>query len=565
MEREQFQLSLTRGVEEYAMGGGLEGASRVSRELANWQPRIVSPADVIAQDKDLADLRAGDAVQNQGMIRGAAETHKDSIVGSQYRLNARPNLRAMGRRDDTGWSNEFQEAVEGRFNLLGASTECWFDASKRNTFTGLIRMTIGQAFTFGEALGTAEWLNNQPGRPFNTAIQMIHPARLSNPNNESDTANRKSGLELDKYGAPVAAWIRSCHPGDSSQLMEDWSWKRVPIRKPWGRRQVLHVFDQETPGQPRGIASIIASLKDMHMSKRFREVTLQNAVINASYAAAIESELPKEMIFQQMGGINQVQGFNSLMESYMQMLSTFMGGSKNVRIDGSTIPVLMPGTKLNLTPIGTPGGVGTDFEVSMLRHIAASLGMSYEEFSRDWTKTNYSSARAGMSQTEKHMKARKKTYADTMATMIYRLWLEEEVDKGNVPLPSGVTRRTWYTDPSVQEALSAASWIGSGRGQIDELKETQAAALRISKNLSTDEAEAAKLGEDWREIYAQRAREEAVKQSLGLPNLLDDLEAQRAGVKAANESAATNNQPTGREKPEKADAQEGTDDLEGII
>lgn len=552
----QFQLTLTPGgPQEQAMGGGLEGASRFSRELMNWQPRIVSPSDVIAQDKDLADLRAGDAMQNQGMVRGAVETHKDSIVGSQYRLNARPNMRALGRKDDIGWSNEFQEAIEGRFNMLGASTECWFDAARINSFTGLIRMTIAQAFGHGEALGTAEWME-PAGRPFQTAIQMIHPTRLSNPDHTADTANLKSGQVLNKYGETEWYWIRGCHPGDSSQLLQDWQWKKVAARKPWGRRQVLHVFDQETPGQPRGISTIVASLKDMHMSKRFREVTLQNAVINASYAAAIESELPKEMIFQQMGGMNQTQGFTSMMDTYMQMISSFMGGAKNVRVDGSTIPVLMPGTKLNLTPIGTPGGVGTDFEVSMLRHIAAALGLSYEEFSRDWTKTNYSSARAGMSQTEKHMKARKKTFADCMASMIYRLWLEEEVDKGNVPLPSGINRRSWYNDPTVQEALSAATWIGSGRGQIDELKETQAAALRVNKNFSTDEAEAAKLGEDWREIYTQRAREEEVKRSLGLPNLIDDLAAQRAGVKAATQ-ADRPDQQTGNEKPAKAEHFEG--------
>lgn len=560
----QFQLSLTPGLsEDHAMGGGLEGASRFSRELLSWQPRIISPGDMIAQDKEMVDLRAVDSMQNQGMVRGAVETHKDSIVGSQYRLNARPNMRALGRKEDIGWSNEFQEAIEGRFNMLGASTECWFDAARINSFTGLIRMAVAQAFGHGEALATAEWMNKDRGRPFKTAIQMIHPSRLSNPYNTSDTATLKSGREINEYGATQYFWIRSCHPGDSTQLLENWTWKRVAARKPWGRRQVLHVFDQETPGQPRGISTIVSSLKDMHMSKRFREVTLQNAVINASYAAAIESELPKEMIFQQMGGMNQTQGFTSMMDTYMQMISSFMGGAKNVRVDGSTIPVLMPGTKLNLTPIGTPGGVGTDFEVSMLRHIAASLGLSYEEFSRDWTKTNYSSARAGMSQTEKHMKARKKTFADAMASMIYRLWLEEEVDKGNVPMPSGMNRRSWYDDPTVQEALTAATWIGSGRGQIDELKETQAAALRVGKNFSTDEAEAAKLGEDWREIYAQRAREEEEKKRLGLPNLIDDLEAQRAGVKAAKAaeaSSGSDNEVTGREKPEKAEHIDG--DLE---
>lgn len=554
----QFELSLTpHGAQ--ATGGGLEGAARVSREMLSWQPRIISPSDAVAYDKPMADLRAADSMNNQGMVRGAVETHKDSIVGSQYRLNARPNLRAAGLKEDDAWEDEFQESIEGRFNMLGASTENWFDASRVNTFTSLIRMTVAQSFGFGEALATAEWIPT-PDRPFATAIQMIHPARLSNPYGGADTANLKSGQELNKYGEAEYFNIRSTHPGDRTALLDNWKWKRVPARLPWGRRQVLYLFDQEMPGQPRGISTIVASLKDMHMSKRFREVVLQNAVINASYAASIESELPKEMIFQQMGGVNQTNGFVSMMDAYMQMIDSYMGSAGNIKVDQSTIPVLMPGTSLKLTPIGTPGGVGTDFETSMLRHIAASLGLSYEEFSRDWTKTNYSSARAGMSQTEKYMKARKKIYADSMASMIYRLWLEEEISRGNVPLPRGFTRRTWYENPTAQEALASATWIGSGRGQIDELKETQAAALRINKSLSTEENEAAKLGEDWRDVQRQRLREEKAKQAAGLPNLLDEVAAQRAKTKAANspkaKKADTDAQGT-IEKPAKAEHVEG--------
>jgi len=57
-----------------------------------------------------------------------------------------------------------------------------------------------------------------------------------------------------------------------------------------------------------------------------------------------------------------------------------------------------------LTPRArTPGGVGTDNEVSMLRHIAAGLGLSYEELARDFSKTNYSSHGPPCFVTWKHM------------------------------------------------------------------------------------------------------------------------------------------------------------------
>ena len=42
-----------------------------------------------------------------------------------------------------------------------------------------------------------------------------------------------------------------------------------------------------------------------------------------------------------------------------------------MHIDGARIPHLMPGSKLHLMPMGTPGGVGSEFEASLLRYIAA--------------------------------------------------------------------------------------------------------------------------------------------------------------------------------------------------
>jgi capsid protein len=73
-----------------------------------------------------------------------------------------------------------------------------------------------------------------------------------------------------------------------------------------------------------------------------------------------------------------------------------------------------------------------------------------------------------------------------------------------------------FYEPLMKEALSACSWIGASRGQIDELKETQAAVLRIKTGLSTLEIEASRLGLDWREIISQKAREKKMIDAAGL-------------------------------------------------
>ena len=175
----------------------------------------------------------------------------------------------------------------------------------------------------------------------------------------------------------------------------------------------------------------------------------------------------------------------------------------------------MPGTKLHMMPMGTPGGVGSEFEQSLLRYLAAGLGVSYEQLSKDYSETNYSSARAGMVETWKFMQGRKKMVAERFATLVYRLWFEEAVNAGQIEAMNGRSIPNIY-DGLNMEAFCACDWIGAGRGQIDELKETQAAILRIKNRLSTYEEEIGRMGKDWRPVFQQIAREQGVLEELDI-------------------------------------------------
>ena len=501
--------------------GALEGADKFSRETALWSPSMGSPDQVINSAKPMADARGRDTVRNSGMAYGAVALHKDSIVGAQYRLNATPHWRFLSSYSkgfDETWADEFQQIVEARFSLIADSEMCWLDAQGVNTMTGLIRLAVGVFLITGEVTGSIEWLR-QPNRPINTAFQMVNSDRLSNLYGVSDTRFLRRGIERDANGRALAYNFRM---GDLYDVYPDnlaYIWRRVPAEKPWGRKQVIHIIEQGLMDQTRGISDMVATLKNMRMTKKFAEVTLQNAVINATYAAAIESELPNDMIAATLGqtGGDTSAGLMGMYRSYMGALSEYLDAANNIRIDGAMIPHLFPGTKLNMQPAKTTGGIGTSFEESLLRHTAASLGLSYEEFSRDFSKTNYSSGKAAMGVSQKFMASRKKHVADRLASDLYSLVLEEEMSNGNVPLPRGVTRDAFYRDSGLaKEAFTRCVWIGSGSGQVDELKETQAAMLRIAGGLSTYAIEGARLGIDWRELFEQCAREQALLDKYGL-------------------------------------------------
>lgn len=492
-----------------AISGGYQGADKLSRELAMWQPPLRSADSELLNQKDVLDARSLDLQRNDGYIHGAIQNHKDSIVGGFYRLNSRPNFKYLGL--DETWADEFQEAVEDRFSLAAESTGCWFDASGRMTFSEMIRLAIGVSMFAGETLATAEWYKDVL-RPFSTAIQMIDPIRLSNPNGAMLNQEWRKGIRFDYRGRPIEYAIRQAMPGETWKYDEQYTWKIVKAAKYWGRKQVLHYFEPLRVDQSRGISDLTSILKQSKMVGKYQDIVLQNAVLNATYAAALESDMPPADAFEALGGENSQAAWA---ENYLSAIAAYTGSSKNLFIDGVKIPHLYPGTKLKLQNAGQPGGLGTGFEESLLRHLAAGLGLSYEEFSHDFTKTNYSSARAAMGETHKRLQGRKKAIADKFATDIFRLWFEEQLNAGEFAdvMPRSAPN---YYDRLNADAYTRCGWIGAPRGQIDELKETEAAMARINGGLSTHEKECARFGEDYREVFRQRRREQQMMTDMGL-------------------------------------------------
>ncbi len=512
-----------------AFGGAYDGASRFDKQISTWAPPLQSADADILPDKDLLDARSRDSMRNDAYLQGGQTIHKDSIVGSFYFLNSKPDTNVLGFKE--GWAEEFQKEVEPKFMLWAESDRAWVDAAATNNFTAMIRLAVGVYTMGGEVLATSEWLRDNM-REFKTAIQMVDCDRLATPPDQAWNPLVKAGIKKNQFGAPQSYFIKVKQHRDVGMWMgmPD-EYREVDAFKPWGRRQVIYIREQKRVDQTRAISDIVAGLKEIAITRKFRDVTLQNAVVNAMYAASIESELPSEAVFSQLGagqgsGVGEGIGGAAVDygETFLAGISEYVRAANGLKMDGVKIPHLFPGTKLQMRPAGSPGGVGQDFEQSLLRYIAATLGVSYEELSRDYTKTNYSSARAAMAGTWRFSQSRKRIVADYMANSIYKLWLEEAINQNMIAAFPASKAGMLYTNGVLNlmfEALSQADWIGAARGQIDELKETQAATLRIKFGLSTHEDELARLGKDWRKVYIQLERERKERERRGI-DLLED-------------------------------------------
>lgn len=477
---------------------------RQSREILSWTPALRSADAELLPAHKLMTARAHDTVRNFALVSGGVQAQLDNIIGSGLRLTAKPDYRVLGLSPE--WASEWARHTEARWKQWAEDIDAYCDAARRLTFSGMVGLATRSLLVTGDILATAEWLPNR-GRRYATAIQMVDPARLCNPGDATDTDLLRAGIELDPHGAPAAYHIRQALQSDAYLGANTYTWRRVPRETRWGRRQVIHVFEQERPGQTRGKTGIAAVLAKSKTLEQFQDVSLEAAIVNAMYAAVIESEFDHAQVADALGNSTESA---ALAASVLRSMAEWHD-SGTVKFDGVKVPHLYPGEKFRMVSSEHPGPAFAEFEKSVIRHLAAGMGITYEQLARDYSQTNYSGARAGMLEAWKFFSSRRHLVGQQFARQIYALWLEEAIDNGDVEIPRGAP--TFY---DAKSAWCASRWIGPAKGHIDPLKESKADALEMDRGLLTLEDACATRGVDWEDNLEQIAREKARMRELGI-------------------------------------------------
>ena len=155
---------------------------------------------------------------------------------------------------------------------------------------------------------------------------------------------------------------------------------------------------------------------------------------------------------------------------------------------------------------------------------------------------SYSAARAALLEAWRFYKSRREWLASMFCQPIYEAWLEEAVALGRIDAPG------FFDDPIVRAAYCGAVWVGDAPGQIDPLKEINAAKGRLELNLTSLSDECVAItGSDWDATIERRAREEERMQELGLVTVYAPL------------NPANLNTPAPQPKPAKPGADGGDD------
>ena len=493
---------------------------RFRQELADWYPFLGSADADFLPERETIAARIHDLARNDGWASGALQKHLDNVVGAMFTLQAEPDWRALGQTKE--WADDWSQQVESLWTSYAHDPDFHCDAKRERSMVGLFGLMYRHRILDGENLALLLWLAERQGAGrYATTLQVIDPDRLSNPYDDADREFLRGGIELGIYGEPLAYHIRKTHPGDIlgyGVVGRRFEWERVPRETSFGRRIVIHDFEPDRAGQTRGKSPLTPIVKKLKMLGTYDEAELRAAVLNAIFAAFITSPFDHEMVT----GAMQTEA----LPAYQDQRAAFHEDSR-LRLGGVRIPILFPGEDFKMNTATRPAEAYAPFEEAALRNVATAAGLSYEQLAMDWSKTNYSSARAGLLEVWKFMTARRGYFAEQGARPVYAAWLEEAIDLGDVELPPGA--------PDFQEAKAAwtrCSWTGPGRGWVDPVKEAQGAVIRMEAGISTLKRECAEQGLDWREVLAQRKRELDEMARLGLPRM-DWTQAQAAGSPAA--------------------------------
>lgn len=481
-------------------------------QLEQWAPQLKSLDAALLPNLNLGNARAEDVTRNNAFAANGVQLHIDNIVGHLFRLSYKPRWRRLGISDED--ARAFADDVEAWWMEYAEDPiGCWLDAERKRTATMMIREAIGTHTRLGEIAAAAEWIE-RPGTRMRTAVRMVSPKRIGNPDNKRDSGRLRAGVEFDQHGAARAYWVRQF--GSSGLGLGTGygnEWKRVEREAANGRLKFIHVFEPTEDGQARGANQFLTVLEQSHMLPKLQHTKLQNAIVNAMYAATIESEMGTDAAMEIIGAgeVDGTQAANNLAH-YLLAINSYRGANA-LKMNGVRVPHLWPGEKLHLQTSGNVDNGFTDLESSILRWMAAGLNVPYEPFARDYRQSTYSSARASMMEGWRYYMGRRKVIASRFATHLFVLAFEEALQRRELTLPRRATRGFY----EARAAWCNCEWIGAGRLAIDGLKEVKEAVLRIESGLSTYEKEMALMGEDYQETFAQQVREMAERKAAGLP------------------------------------------------
>lgn len=452
------------------------GASFTRKALKGMIPNSGSPTEDI--DDNLSTLRQRCRMLYMGapIAASAIRTNRTNVIGNGLQLKSTIDYITLGM--DQQRAEEWQRHTEAEFKLW-ASKKQNCDASGVNDFNGLQQLALLSWLTSGDVLGLVRYYPRERMRPYGLRIQLIEADRCRCPTTTGIFQNTASvkldnggyiydGVEVNDAGAIVAYHIANTYPhqytGEKTEFV------RIPAYgEQSGLPNVLHIMDSERCGQYRGVPYLAQIVEPLLQLRRYTEAEIMAALVQSFFTAFVKTDA---------GSMDNP--FNEVPQpEYDKDPNAYEMGP-------GTINMLEPGEDVSF---GSPTHPNTGFDAftrSLCEQMGAAIEVPADLLLKSFN-SSYSASRGALLEAWKAFRMRRVWLTNDFCRPVYEIWMTEAVALGRIEAPG------FFTDPLIRQAYLGSQWIGPSAGQLDPVKEVQAAVTAINNGLTTREAEAIKI------------------------------------------------------------------------
>jgi lambda family phage portal protein len=452
--------------------------------LSAWRPPHAHSLEQQMRERVLAQERAGDLTANDWAANSGVNAITTNAVGTGLRPQSRLDVKRLGIGREAAL--ELQSEIE----------RVWRDWTRGAHVRGLLHFEDLQFLGLRTMLRLGEMLHlpvmlDEPGRKIRLAIQDVLPSRLRTPLDRASDPSIVDGVQLGPYGAPEYYWLATPSAElsrvlDLSGLGSD-SFTRIPARV--GHRPgIFHLFRHNEDEQVRGDSVLSPGINLFRHLSDSLDNELLAQVVTASMALFIARE----------------SGSTSLPPGYARESLDEEGEPiYHERVDGGTVMYGNKDEKPYVLESSRPSPNFAVFSEFVLRAMAASLDMPYEVLAKDFSKTNYSSARAALLEAWRVYILYRSWLTRHYCQPVWSMVIEEAWLSGLLAFPSGA--------PDFYDAMplyTNAVWIGPSKGYVDPVKEIAATVTALENRLMTYSEAIAERGRDFDEVMDEREEEE---------------------------------------------------------
>ena len=502
-EYARYRMGFLRSVQN--SGYGNYGASRRKKALKDWDDAGGSAAEDIHENLSTLRVRARDLYMGVPTATGALKTYRTNVVGSG--LTPKPVIdgEALGLTEEQ--ADALEKQISREFALWADSTNC--DAERMSSFYELQQLAFLNWLMSGDVFAALQF-KERPGAVYSTCVLLIEADRVCTPGDYLGaelSLDEKiiGGVEVDNTGEVVAYHICKHHPLSYRTVNGAEDWTRVEAYgKETGRRNILHVMTRERIGARRGVPLLAPVIEALKQLGRYTEAELMAAVVNGFMAVFIESEEPKDET-----PVGEVDPEELLGDGTPEELKP-PEAKDEIKMGSGIVVDLAPGEKANAVQPGRPNANFDGFVNSIARQIGAALELPHELLMKQFT-ASYSASRAALLEAWKSFSQYRDWFTEKFCQPIYEEWLSEAAALGRVSLPG------FFNDPMRRKTYCNAQWYGPTQGQLDPVKEVEAAEKRCEYGFSTRAKEAMELtGTDFWDNIRTGKRETELMTEAGL-------------------------------------------------